>query len=194
MLGGREGGKKLASRARKGRVIGKDGGLGDGLLGALGPAQGREQAMNRREVRVMAAGQWAGVGGRGRPRPGLRSWVGAQGTMLTSLACLTARMAASPSCRRNRGRHPAQPGPGRTQSQPQWPHPCFLALAASSLSHRDAPSHSRPEARFPPLPAPPYPGLTEDGPPLPSSSMAPWGGPGQQEDAGAADLWRCCWL
>lgn len=63
--GGREGGKKLASRARKGRVIGKDGGLGDGLLGALGPAQGREQAMNGREVWVMAAGQWAGVGGAG---------------------------------------------------------------------------------------------------------------------------------
>lgn len=42
---------------------------------------------------------------------------GVLGTVLTSLVFLTAHMAACPSCRRNRGQHPAQPGPGRTRSQ-----------------------------------------------------------------------------
>lgn len=61
MLGGREGGKKLASRARKGRLIEKDSGLGDEVL--WGWLREEEQAMNGEEVWVMAAGQWAGKRG-----------------------------------------------------------------------------------------------------------------------------------
>lgn len=150
--------------------------------GALGPSipdppapracghQGRQETSLRRQQA-------------GQREMGWGPWV--LGTTLTSLACLIARMAVCPSCRRNRGQRLARRGPGHTRSQPRWPHPCFQALAAFSLSHKDTPGHSLPPAAPGSVAAPPSRGLMEGEPQLTFLARALQGRSGQNEGAQA---------